>query len=51
MNKKSNKHNQQRQSKNRTNKNLIHNLSPNELDKLLNNTDFMEALISYIFTK
>ena len=51
MNKKSNKYNQKRQSKNHTNnKSKIH-LSPNELKKLLNDTDFIEAFISYIFTK
>lgn len=45
------KQKQKIKSKNRTNKNLKNHLSPKELEKLLNNTDFIEAFISYIFTK
>lgn len=55
MNKKSNKHKQKIKSKNRTNKNLIHNSPLNinyyDLNKLINDKDFIEAFISYIFTK
>lgn len=51
MQKNLNKQKQKIKSKNRTNKNLKIHLSPNELEKLVNDTDFIEAFISYIFTK
>ena len=44
------KQKQKIQSKNRTNNNSKIHLSPNELEKLFNDTDFIEAFISYIFT-
>lgn len=45
------KQKQKIQSKNCTNNNSKIRLSPNELEELFNDTDFIEAFISYIFTK